>query len=277
MKFTKLHGAGNDYVYVSLFDEIVENPEETAKIVSDRHFGIGADGLILIGPSDKADVRMHMYNADGSRGKMCGNGVRCVGKYAYDHGLAKKKVITVETDAGIKILEMQIENDKAIGAKVDMGCPILTPRRIPMAMDGERFVLSPILVEQKEVLGTAVSMGNPHLVIYVDDVNAPDLEKIGPSFENHPLFPERVNTEFIEVVRFDEIKMRVWERGSGETLACGTGACASVVAGVLAGKNAETTLVHLRGGDLTIHYDTKSGHVFMTGPAVEVFTGEISL
>jgi len=277
MKFTKLHGAGNDYVYVNLFEEIVENPEEAAKIVSDRHFGIGSDGLILIGPSDKADVRMHMYNADGSRGKMCGNGVRCVGKYAYDHGLAKKDVITVETDAGIKILEMQIENGKAVGAKVDMGSPILAPRQIPMDTDVEQFVLSPIVVDQKEVLGTAVSMGNPHLVVYVEDVNALDLEKIGPAFENHPLFPERVNTEFIEVIRFDEIKMRVWERGSGETLACGTGACASVVAGVLAGRNAEKTLVHLRGGDLTIHYDTKIGHVFMTGPAVEVFTGEIKL
>lgn len=277
MKFTKMHGAGNDYIYVNCFEQTVPDPEKTARFVSDRHFGIGADGLILIAPSESADVRMIMYNADGSRGKMCGNGVRCVGKYAYDHGLAVKPEITVETDSGIKTLTMQVQDGRAVGARVDMGAPILRPSEIPMDAPGDCFINQPLIVDGKTVLGCAVSMGNPHLVVHMPEIDTLPLDRMGPKFEHHPLFPQRVNTEFIQVINPGEIKMRVWERGSGETLACGTGACASVVAGALAGKHQNEVLVHLLGGNLVIAFDPEANRVWMAGPAVEVFTGEIPL
>ncbi|MCR5587667.1 MAG: diaminopimelate epimerase [Lachnospiraceae bacterium] len=275
MKFTKMHGCGNDYVYVSLFDEEVPNPEKTSIEVSDRHFGIGSDGLIMIGPSDVADFRMHMYNADGSRGKMCGNGIRCVAKFVYDKKMTDKEVITVETDAGIKTLELNVKDGVCETIKVDMGAPILTPSEIPVKFDGERMVAESVVVDGKSYEMTAVSMGNPHCIIFVDDVKPLNLIQDGPAFEKNPIFPEGVNTEFIHVISRNEIDMRVWERGSGETFACGTGACASVVASVLNGKCDESVKVHLLGGDLDIVYDRDKNTVFMTGPATIVFEGEI--
>lgn len=275
MKFTKMHGCGNDYVYVSLFDEEVPNPEKTSIEVSDRHFGIGSDGLIMIGPSDVADFRMHMYNADGSRGKMCGNGIRCVAKFVYDKKMTDKEIITVETDAGIKTLELNVKDGVCETIKVDMGAPILTPSEIPVKFDGERMVAESVVVDGKSYEMTAVSMGNPHCIIFVDDVNPLNLIQDGPAFEKNPIFPEGVNTEFIHVISRNEIDMRVWERGSGETFACGTGACASVVASVLNGKCDESVKVHLLGGDLDIVYDRDKNTVFMTGPATIVFEGEI--
>ena len=278
LNFTKMHGTGNDYVYVNLFEEKVDNPAEVAKMVSDRHFGIGSDGLILIAPSAVADCRMIMYNADGSEGAMCGNGVRCVAKYAYDHGIAKKDTITVETKSGIKTLEMTVENGKAVYARVDMGKAILAPEQIPVKAEGENFVAQPLIVDGKEYKVTCVSMGNPHCVIFTEGIDGLDLEKIGPSFENHPMFPDRINTEFVEIVDEHKIRMRVWERGSGETISCGTGTCASTVAAVLNGycKAGEEIAVQIRGGVL---YDTymPDGTVYMKGPATEVFTGKIEI
>lgn len=278
LNFTKMHGTGNDYVYINLFEEKVDNPAEVAKMVSDRHFGIGSDGLILIAPSAVADCRMIMYNADGSEGAMCGNGVRCVAKYAYDHGIAKKDTITVETKSGIKTLEMTVENGKAVYARVDMGKAILAPEQIPVKAEGENFVAQPLIVDGKEYKVTCVSMGNPHCVIFTEGIDGLDLEKIGPSFENHPMFPDRINTEFVEIVDEHKIRMRVWERGSGETISCGTGTCASTVAAVLNGycKAGEEVAVQIRGGVL---YDTymPDGTVYMKGPATEVFTGKIEI
>lgn len=278
LNFTKMHGTGNDYVYINLFEEKVDNPAEVAKMVSDRHFGIGSDGLILIAPSAVADCRMIMYNADGSEGAMCGNGVRCVAKYAYDHGIAKKDTITVETKSGIKTLEMTVENGKAFYARVDMGKAILAPEQIPVKAEGENFVAQPLIVDGKEYKVTCVSMGNPHCVIFTEGIDGLDLEKIGPSFENHPMFPDRINTEFVEIVDEHKIRMRVWERGSGETISCGTGTCASTVAAVLNGycKAGEEVAVQIRGGVL---YDTymPDGTVYMKGPATEVFTGKIEI
>lgn len=278
MKFTKMQGTGNDYVYVNVWEEEVENPKEVAKKVSNRNFGIGSDGLILIAKSEQADCRMIMYNADGSEGAMCGNGVRCVAKYAYDHGLVKKEVIQVETKSGIKTVSLEIENNKAVFGSVDMGEAILQPERIPLKAKGDTFIKQPIEVAGKIYEITCVSMGNPHAVIFMEDIDGLDLEKIGPLFENHPLFPERVNTEFVEVIDEHTLKMRVWERGSGETISCGTGSCASVVAAVLNGycKQGEEVTVNLRGGSL---YDTylPDGRVKMRGPAVEVYHGEIEL
>lgn len=277
MKFTKMHGCGNDYVYVNCFQETVKNPSEMAKFVSDRHFGIGSDGLILICPSDVADFRMAMYNADGSEGMMCGNGVRCIAKYVYDYGLTDKTAISIETKAGIKYLDLTIQDGKVALVKVNMGAPILEAAKIPIAMDKERVVNEKITVDGKDYAVTGVSMGNPHAVTFVEDTASLELEKIGPKFENHPLFPERINTEFVQVLNRHEINMRVWERGSGETLACGTGTCASVVACVLNGKTEPEVDVHLLGGDLHIFYDQKENTVWMTGPAAVVFDGEISL
>lgn len=277
MKFTKMHGCGNDYVYVNCFQETVKNPSEVAKFVSDRHFGIGSDGLILICPSDVADFRMAMYNADGSEGMMCGNGVRCIAKYVYDYGLTDKTAISIETKAGIKYLDLTIQDGKVALVKVNMGAPILEAAKIPIAMDKERVVNEKITVDGKDYAVTGVSMGNPHAVTFVEDTAFLELEKIGPKFENHPLFPERINTEFVQVLNRHEINMRVWERGSGETLACGTGTCASVVACVLNGKTEPEVDVHLLGGDLHIFYDQKENTVWMTGPAAVVFDGEISL
>lgn len=275
MKFTKMHGCGNDYVYVNLFEEKMKDPAKVSIAVSDRHFGIGSDGLITIGPSDVADFRMRIYNADGSEAEMCGNGIRCVAKYVYDHKLTDQTQISVETGAGIKTLELTVENDKVTLVRVDMGEPILTPSLIPVVADGERVVDEPIVVAGKEWRMTCVSMGNPHAVLFVDDVEHFELEKYGPLFERHERFPKRTNTEFVQIVSRSEAIMRVWERGSAETWACGTGTCATVMACILNGCTDDSVLVHLRGGNLRIDYDRKSNHLFMTGPATEVFEGEI--
>ena len=277
MKFTKMHGCGNDYVYVNLFEEQIENPAKVSIAVSDRHFGIGSDGLITIGASEIADFRMRIYNADGSEAEMCGNGIRCVAKYVYDHKLTDKAEITVETGAGVKTLQLTAEDDKVTLVRVDMGEPILTPDEIPVVADGDRVVDEPIVVDDKEWRMTCVSMGNPHAVVFVDDVAHFELEKYGPLFENHVRFPKRTNTEFVQIVSRNEAIMRVWERGSAETWACGTGTCATVMACILNGLTDNEVLVHLRGGDLRIAYDAKSNHIFMTGPATEVFEGEIQL
>lgn len=277
MKFTKMHGCGNDYVYVNLFEEHIDDPAEMSIKVSDRHFGIGSDGLITIEPSDIADFRMRIYNADGSEAEMCGNGIRCVAKYVYDHKLTDKTEISVQTGAGVKILKLFVEGDKVEQVTVDMGEPVLAPAEIPVVADGDRVVDEPIEVCGKEWRMTCVSMGNPHAVVFVDDVENFELEKYGPHFENHERFPKRTNTEFVHVVSRTEAYMRVWERGSAETWACGTGTCATVMACILNGKTDNKVLVHLRGGDLTIEYDEKTNHVFMTGPATEVFNGEVVL
>lgn len=277
MKFTKMHGCGNDYIYVNCMEKMIENPEETAIRVSDRHFGIGSDGLILICPSEVADFRMAMYNADGSEGKMCGNGVRCIAKYVYEYGLTDKDKISIETKGGIKYLDLTIENGKVVLVKVDMGAPILEPQQIPVKLGEKRCVDEAVTVDGKEYRITCVSMGNPHAVTFVEDTKSLPLEKIGPKFEHHEIFPDRVNTEFVQVLNSKEVNMRVWERGSGETLACGTGACATVVACVLNGKTENEVTVHLLGGDLFLKYDEENNTVWMTGPAAVVCDGEIEL
>lgn len=266
MRFTKMQGIGNDYVYVNCFEETVPDPSKTAMMVSDRHFGIGSDGLILIRPSEVADCRMVMYNLDGSEGAMCGNGIRCVGKYAYDHHIVDKTDISVETASGIKKLKMQTENGKVTAVTVDMGRPVQTSA-----------LFENIEVDGRECEFIGISMGNPHAVLFVEDVMHVELEEIGPKFEHHERFPDRTNTEFVHVKDRGHIKMRVWERGSGETMACGTGACASAVAAMLAGYTDDTVEVELLGGPLTIRWDREQDTVFMTGAAVEVFSGEIDL
>lgn len=277
MKFTKMHGCGNDYIYVNCLEETVKEPERTAIYVSDRHFGIGSDGLILIYPSEIADFRMAMYNADGSEGKMCGNGVRCIAKYVYDYGLTDKKQISIETLGGIKYLDLTVEEGKVVQVKVDMGAPILTPEDIPVKLGENDCVGVPLQVDGRECEITAVSMGNPHAVVFVEDTERLPLEQIGPQFEHHEAFPDRINTEFVQVLNKKEVNMRVWERGSGETLACGTGACATVVACVLNGKTENEITVHLLGGDLLLNYDKENQTVWMTGPAAVICDGEISL
>lgn len=314
MRFTKMHGIGNDYVYVNCLRETVADPARTARFVSDRHFGIGSDGLILIKPSDAADFEMEMYNADGSQGAMCGNGIRCVAKYVYDYGLTDRTHISIATGSGIKYLDLQVEDGKVSLVTVDMGAPELVPERIPVdvslagaAAPGAGEVQgaseagsekSPADVSLAEascsrapcaVVGlpvtvggcayemTCVSMGNPHCIVRVPDVDGLAIEQTGPQFENHPMFPDRVNTEFIRVIDRRTVQMRVWERGSGETLACGTGACAVTVACVLNGWTEDSVTVRLRGGDLQIHWDREKNTVFMTGPATVVFEGEITL
>jgi diaminopimelate epimerase len=275
MKFTKMQGLGNDYVYVNCFKEKIENPSELAVRISDRHFGVGSDGLIMINPSDKADFEMEMYNADGSRGEMCGNGIRCVAKYVYDYGLTDKTSISVETLGGIKYLDLTVEDGKVSLVKVDMGRPELEPSRIPVVAEGDRAVDEPITVDGKEYRMTCVSMGNPHAVVYVDcDVKELPLEEIGPGFEHHERFPKRVNTEFVRVLDRKTVEMRVWERGSGETLACGTGACAVAVSSALNGLTEDEVTVKLLGGDLRIQWDRERDTVYMTGPAAVVFDGE---
>ena len=277
MKFTKMQGLGNDYVYVNCFKETIENPPEMAKKVSNRNFGIGSDGLIMINPSDVADFEMEMYNADGSRSEMCGNGIRCVGKYVYDYGLTEKEHISVETLAGIKYLDLTVEDGKVKLVKVDMGSPELVPENIPIVADGNRVIDEPINVNGTEYRMTGVSMGNPHAVVYVEDVKGLDIEKIGPAFENHERFPNRVNTEFVKVLDRNTVEMRVWERGSGETMACGTGACAVAVACILNGFTEDKVTVKLLGGDLQIEWDKEADKVYMTGPAEVSFDGEINL
>lgn len=277
MKFTKMHGLGNDYVYVNCFEEKIDNPPAVARFVSDRHFGIGSDGLIMINPSKTADFEMEMYNADGSRGEMCGNGIRCVAKYVYDYGLTDKTQISVETLGGIKYLDLTVEDGKVSLVKVDMGKPELEADLIPIISEREQVIDEPIEVDGKEYHMTGVSMGNPHAVIYVDDVKGMDLEKIGPKFENHERFPKRINTEFVHCIDRQTVEMRVWERGSGETLACGTGACAVAVSSILNNLTDTQVTVKLLGGDLQIEWDREKDRVFMTGPATVVFDGMIDI
>lgn len=278
MKFTKMHGAGNDYVYVDCFKETVDNPAETAIKVSNRNFGIGSDGLILIMPTDKADVRMRMFNSDGSESEMCGNGIRCVAKYAYDHGIVTKTEITAETGAGILTLQLfpNAEN-KVERVRVNMGPPRLSREEIPMnGTPAAQVVAEELTVLDKTFKITCVSMGNPHCIIYVDDVDNFPVATYGPLIENHQLFPRRTNVEFIQIISRTEVKQRTWERGAGETLACGTGASAVCVAGVLNSLTDRKILNHLAGGDLELEW-VENGPVFMTGPATEVFSGEIAL
>ena len=277
MKFTKMHGIGNDYVYVNCFEESIKNPAEVSKFVSDRHFGIGSDGLILISPSAKADFRMNIYNADGSQAERCGNGIRCVAKYVYDYGLTDKTEISVETLAGIKYLRLQVENGKVASVEVNMGAPILEPKEIPVAVEESPVVNVPVEVKGKIYHMTCVSMGNPHAIIFMNNVKDLDIAAIGPYFENHTVFPKRTNTEFVEVLDRNTVNMRVWERGSDETLACGTGACATTVACILNDKTENEVTVHLLGGDLKIRWDREANQVYMTGPATVVFDGEITL
>ena len=277
MKFTKMHGIGNDYVYVNCFEESVKNPAEVSKFVSNRHFGIGSDGLILISPSAIADFRMNIYNADGSQAEMCGNGIRCVAKYVYDYGLTDKTEISVETLAGIKYLRLQVENGKVASVEVNMGAPILEPKEIPVAVEESPVVNVPVEVKGKIYHMTCVSMGNPHAIIFMNNVKDLDIEAIGPYFENHMVFPKRTNTEFVEVLDRNTVNMRVWERGSDETLACGTGACATTVACILNDKTENEVTVHLLGGDLKIRWDREANQVYMTGPATVVFDGEMTL
>ncbi len=276
MKFTKMQGAGNDYIYVNAFEERVEDPAKTARLVSDRHFGVGADGLVCICPSENADFFMDIYNADGSRAKMCGNAIRCVAKYVYDRGMTDKTEIAIETLSGIKTVKVFTEGGKVTAARVNMGAPILAAREIPTTFDGDFVVSQKLTIDETDYAVTCVSMGNPHCVLFVDDVEGLELEKIGPRFEHHERFPDRINTEFVRTITPTEFDMRVWERGSGETLACGTGACASAVASVLNGRAERDTdiRVNLRGGQLVIRW-SKNGDVYMTGPAEEVFSGEI--
>lgn len=273
MKFTKMHGCGNDYVYVNCLEETIDNPNELAVKVSDRHFGIGGDGLILIKDSDKADFTMDMYNLDGSQGAMCGNGIRCVGKYVYDHKLTDKTELSIETKAGIKYLSLHVIDGVVDTVTVDMGSPSTKPSDLPVITEKEAMINEPMTAGEETRNITCVSMGNPHGVIFVDDTKSIEIETVGPKWECHERFPDRMNVEFIKVLSRTEIEMRVWERGSGETLACGTGACASVVACVLNGKTDEEVTVHLLGGDLNIRYDQENNKVFMTGPAREVFEG----
>ena len=279
MKFTKMQGIGNDYVYVDCFQETVNNPSAVAKFVSDRHFGIGSDGLILVKPSDVADCEMDMYNLDGSQGSMCGNGIRCVAKFAYDKGIVNKKNISVATKSGIKYLDLTVKNGKVSSVKVNMGSPILNAKTIPVVSPREQVINEPLDVNGETYHITAVSMGNPHAIVYMDDVDGLDIAKIGPLFENHINFPDRINTEFVKVIDRHTLQMRVWERGSGETLACGTGACAVAVASTLNGLVDEDVpiTVKLLGGDLEILWNRQENLVYMTGPATTVFEGEIDL
>ena len=276
MKFTKMHGIGNDYIYINCFEEKVAEPEKVSVVLSDVRKGIGSDGLVLIMPSDIADFRMRIFNADGSEAMMCGNATRCIGKYVYEKGLTEKTNITLETNSGIKILKLNIIDGKVESVTVDMGRAILVPKNIPVNSKLERFIDQPVEVNGQIYNMTCVSMGNPHAVIFTDNIDSLDLEKIGPHFENHELFPNRVNTEFIEVINDHTLKMRVWERGSGETFACGTGACASAVAAVLNGicRHDEKILIHLRGGDLAITYNSDET-VIMEGPAEFICDGTV--
>ena len=287
LNFTKMEGLGNDYVYVNCFKETIENPSELARRVSDRHFGIGSDGLILIKPSEIADFTMEMYNADGTQSEMCGNGIRCVGKYVYDYGLTDKKEVAIETLAGVKYLKFTIEktpeNERGTVrlVEVNMGSPILEPKQVPVLIPGtedlDKICDYPFVVDEKEYHITCVSMGNPHCISFVEDVEHFPLETEGPKFESHTIFPNRVNAEFVEIVSPTYAKMRVWERGTGETLACGTGTCATVVASILNGLTEDTVTVKLLGGELIIRWDREENIVYMTGPATVVFDGCIEV
>jgi diaminopimelate epimerase len=274
MRFTKMQGCGNDYIYVNCFEERVPRDLVTlSRAMSDRHFGVGGDGLILICPSEKADARMRMFNADGSESEMCGNGLRCVAKYVYDHGIAAKPNLNIETGRGVLSVELEIADGKAVSVCVNMGKPILQSAAIPTTLPGDPPILAPLTIDGETLKFTCISMGNPHAVTFVREITDRHVHVLGPRIETHPAFPRKTNVEFIRVNRPDDATMRVWERGSGETLACGTGACASVVAGVLAGTLNRKVKMHLLGGDLDIHWCENDDHVYMTGPAVEVFSG----
>ncbi len=282
-KFTKMQGCGNDYIYVNGFTEKIPQEEkpELVRHISDRHFGIGGDGVIFINPSSEADFEMEMYNADGSRAEMCGNGIRCVAKYVYDKGLTDKTEISVISSGQIKYLQLFLKEGRVDTVRVNMGAPELRPERIPvtvaeagMPLEKERIVNAPIIVQGKEYKMTCVSMGNPHAVIFLEDVTNLEIEQIGPYFENHERFPKRINTEFVKVLDKKTVQMRVWERGTGETLACGTGCCATVVACILNGLTDEKVTVKLLGGEIEIEWDREANLVYMTGPAVTVFEGE---
>lgn len=274
MKFTKMHGCGNDYVYVNGFTEKVADKPKAVVALSDRHFGIGSDGVIFINPSQQADFEMEMYNADGTRAEMCGNGIRCVGKYVYDHGMTDKTSITVESFGRVKYLDLTVENGKVVKVKVNMGKPELTAKDVPVVSVHEQVIDEEIIVKEKSYRMTCVSMGNPHAVVFMDDVEHLAIEEIGPYFENHERFPNRTNTEFVQVIDDSHVKMRVWERGTGETLACGTGCCATAVACVLNRLTGAHVTVQVLGGEIEIYWDQKENLVYMTGPAVTVFEGE---
>lgn len=274
MKFTKMHGCGNDYVYVNGFTEKVADKPKAVVALSDRHFGIGSDGVIFINPSQQADFEMEMYNADGTRAEMCGNGIRCVGKYVYDHGMTDKTSITVESFGKVKYLDLTVENGKVVRVKVNMGKPELTAKDVPVVSEHEQVIDEEIIVKGKSYRMTCVSMGNPHAVVFMDDVEHLAIEEIGPYFENHERFPNRTNTEFVQVIDDSHVKMRVWERGTGETLACGTGCCATAVACVLNHRTGAHVTVQVLGGEIEIYWDQKENLVYMTGPAVTVFEGE---
>ena len=277
MKFTKMEGIGNDYVYVNGFVEHVENKPEVVRKLSDRHFGIGGDGVIFINPCENADFEMEMWNADGTRSEMCGNGIRCVGKYVYDHGLTDKTHLAVESAGKIKYLDLTVVDGKVTMVRVNMGEPILTPSEVPVVADGDAAIDEPITVCGKEYRMTCVSVGNPHAIVFMDDVKNLDIEAIGPHFENHERFPRRTNTEFIRIIDRQNVEMRVWERGTGETFACGTGATSTCVACVLNGLTDNKITVHLLGGDLEIEWDCTTNLLYMTGPATTVFEGEVDI
>ncbi len=277
IEFTKMHGIGNDYVYVNTLNQTVGDPAGFAQRISHRHFGIGSDGLVLIRPSSVADFMMDMYNSDGSQGKMCGNAIRCVAKYVYDRGLTTKKELQIETLSGIKTLKLQVSGGEVTSVTVNMGRPVFDPEQIPVRWHDSKMVEEPIAVAGRLYKLTCVSMGNPHAVTFVDQVDNLDLIRLGPSFENHSLFPDRINTEFVQILDRKNLRMRVWERGSGETLACGTGACASVAAAVVTGRCDPAVTVHLNGGDLQIEWDRDRDEIMMTGPAAIVFDGWIEL
>lgn len=280
MKFTKMHGCGNDYIYVDGAREIIpaERKSEVVKFLSDRHFGIGGDGVIFINPSDVADFEMEMYNMDGSRSEMCGNGIRCVGKYVYDHGLTRKTSLSIVSCGKVKYLELTVEDGKVAKVRVNMGSPVLEAAEIPVVASQSPVVDTPIAVDGREYRMTCVSMGNPHAIVYVDEmIDDETMAKIGPLFEHHERFPRRVNTEFVKVLDRERVQMRVWERGTGETLACGTGACAVTVASILNGLTEDDITVELLGGNLEIFWDREENVVYMTGPATTVFEGEIEI
>ncbi|MDF1618082.1 diaminopimelate epimerase [Petrocella sp. FN5] len=273
MKFTKMHGCGNDYVYINGFIENVEDPKSLSIKMSNRHFGVGSDGIVLILPSITSDFKMRMFNADGSEAEMCGNAIRCVGKYVYDNKMTESKEVTIETLAGVKKLELKVENGYVTYAKVDMGEPILSAKEIPVVSDLEPVVGEMVVVDHQAYAMTCVSMGNPHAVVFVDEITDSHVHELGPKLEVHETFPQKINVEFVRVKDENNIEMRVWERGSGETLACGTGACATLVAAVLNGKTNRKATVDLLGGQLIIEWDKETNHVFMSGPAVTVFEG----
>lgn len=273
IKFTKMHGIGNDYIYINCMESTPERLSELAVEMSDRHFGVGGDGIVLICPSDKADFRMRMFNNDGSEARMCGNASRCIARYVHDHGLTDHQRISLETLSGIKVLSLNMDADGEVGSvTVDMGEPEFTPSVIPVRHDGESMIEVPVATSCGEVKITAVSMGNPHGVVFVDRIEDVDFDRLGPELERHHIWPDRANIEFLEIILPDEARMRVWERGTGETLACGTGACASAVAAALTGRCGRRITIHIRGGDLSIEW-AENGHVLMTGSATEVFEG----